>query len=240
MLTSAASQGHGPDGLGGQAGHAIETAASKNDAVHTLVDLAHKYSGELVVVALGPLTNIALAMLIDPSFFDHVKLFVVMGGLSRGEGNFTPHTEFNVGCDPEATNIVLEHCTDASKLVLLPFETSIDHGFSWDTFDEIFHDGDNPRSDYLRRIWRHNKSFMPHDGFLPCDAYAMAILLCPKYVKTTSVRVGRVHLAPDEHRGLNLWDDQVPIKGLKPNTTVVTQVDKELFLDLLRALAASK
>ncbi|EEY54689.1 uncharacterized protein PITG_20035 [Phytophthora infestans T30-4] len=133
--------GHGPDGLGGESGktEAPLTAPRRNEAVHALIDLAHKYSGELVIAAVGPLTNIALAMLLDPNFTTNVKQFVVMGGLSRGEGNHTPHAEFNVCCDPEATDIVYQHCS-AKKLYVVPFETCLDNAVPWDTFDRIFHE----------------------------------------------------------------------------------------------------
>ncbi|KAI9909244.1 hypothetical protein PsorP6_014670 [Peronosclerospora sorghi] len=50
---------------------------SENEAVQSLIDLAQKYSGEVVIAAIEPLTNIALAILLDPNFLSHVKTLVV-------------------------------------------------------------------------------------------------------------------------------------------------------------------
>lgn len=239
--------GHGPDGLGGMSGAPdaslpLMVAARKNDAVHTLVDLAHKHKGELVVFALGPLTNLALATLIDPDFMENVKQVVVMGGTSRGEGNLTKHSEFNVGCDPEATNIVLQHSDSADKVLVLPFETSTDHALPWATFDRIFpEDAKDANSTYIRRIWSFTKAFANEFGFVPCDAYAVAILLHPEYVKTARAVKGSVHLAPDEFRGASVWtevssDDGENQKLQQANATLITEIDEDIFVQLLEGL----
>ncbi|KAJ8577504.1 hypothetical protein ON010_g1702 [Phytophthora cinnamomi] len=230
-------EGHGPDGLGGQSGkvEASLTSARRNEAVHALIDLAHKYSGELVIAAVGPLTNIALAIMLDPDFMSNVKQLVVMGGLSRGQGNHTPHAEFNVSCDPEATDIVYQHCS-AKKLYVVPFETCVDNSLPWETFDHIFHEEVNAHGDYIKKIWKFTRSFCKHEGFLPCDAYAIAILLHPEYIKTAPALKGRIHLAPDEKRGACVWDYDSPPD--KANVTLVTEIDTRVFVALLHHLAA--
>ncbi|KAG1694438.1 hypothetical protein DVH05_021249 [Phytophthora capsici] len=229
--------GHGPDGLGGESGkvEAPLTAARRNEAVHALIDLAHKHSGELVIAAVGPLTNVALAMLLDPSFMSNVKQLVVMGGLSRGEGNHTPHAEFNVSCDPEATDIVYQHCS-AKKLVVVPFETCLDNAVPWETFDKIFHEEVNSNGEYVKKIWKFTREYCKNQGFFPCDAYAIAILLHPEYIKTASMLKGRIHLAPDEKRGACIWDKDAPPD--EANVTLVTEIDSRVFVDLLHHLAA--
>ncbi|KAL4160960.1 hypothetical protein PRNP1_001518 [Phytophthora ramorum] len=232
-------EGHGPDGLGGESGKvdAPLTAARRNEAVHALIDLAHKYSGELVVAAVGPLTNIALAILLDPNFMSNVKQLVVMGGLSRGEGNQTAHSEFNVSCDPEATDIVYQHCT-AKKLFVVPFETCVDNAIPWETYDRIFHEEVNSKAEYVKRIWKFTRSFCEHEGFFPCDAYAIAILLHPEYIKTAPALKGRIHLAPDEKRGACIWEEDCPPE--QANVTLVTEIDNRVFIDLLHHLAAQE
>jgi hypothetical protein len=61
----------------------------------------------------------------------------------------------------------------------------------------------------------------------------VAILLHADYIKTAKVLRGSVHLAPDERRGLSLWDE----KSDQPNATLVTEVDMDIFVHLLRTLA---
>ncbi|CEG40830.1 Predicted inosine-uridine preferring nucleoside hydrolase [Plasmopara halstedii] len=229
--------GHGPDGLGGESGPANVTLmeARRNEAVHMLIDLANSYAGELVVAAIGPLTNIALAILLDPSFMVKVKQLIVMGGLSRGEGNQTEHAEFNVSCDPEATEIVYRNCS-AHKLYVVPLETCSDNAIPWDTVDKIFHEEVNSNGEYIKRIWKYTREFCKREGFFPCDAYAIAILLHPEYIKTAYKLKGQIYLAPDEKRGACIWDSNCTPD--QANVTLVTEIDTRVFEDLLHHLAA--
>lgn len=209
--------------------------AQRNEAVHALIDMVHRYTGELVIAAIGPLTNIALAILLDPSFIVKVKQLVVMGGLSRGEGNQTAHAEFNVSCDPEATEIVYQHCS-AQKLYVVPFETCLDNAIPWNIFDTIFHERVNSNGEYVKKIWKFTRESYRDQGFFPCDAYAIAILLHPEYIKTASVLKGRIHLAFDERRGACIWDTNC--RPEEANVTLVTEIDNRVFEDLLNQLAA--
>ena len=72
-----------------------------------ITSLASALRGELVVIALGPLTNIARALSREPRLASWTKQIVVMGGALEAAGNVTPHAEFNVYNDPVATGIVL-------------------------------------------------------------------------------------------------------------------------------------
>jgi purine nucleosidase len=232
-------QGHGPDGFGGESGvveASVAAAASrKNAAVHALSDLSHKHKGDLVVIAVGPLTNVALAMLLDPDFVDNVKRFVVMGGLSRGEGNLTPHAEFNVGCDPEATNIVYEHCTGhPEKLLVVPFETTKDCALPWSVFEELFAHKSTRISDYIHRLWSFTKSVSRYN-FMPCDAYAVAPLLHSGVITKARVLKGHIHLGLDAERGANKWSDEE--NRADANVTLITDMDTAIFTELLRRLA---
>ena len=67
-----------------------------------------KSSYPITIVAIGPLTNIALLLATYPEVKSNIKQIVIMGG-SSGRGNVTPLAEFNIYCDPEAANIVLMH-----------------------------------------------------------------------------------------------------------------------------------
>lgn len=75
-------------------------------AAAKLAEAAQQAQGELVIAALGPLTNLALACKLDPELPSKVKRLVVMGG-SEGSGNVTPCAEFNFHADPEAARLVM-------------------------------------------------------------------------------------------------------------------------------------
>jgi inosine-uridine nucleoside N-ribohydrolase len=101
---------HGHDGLGDVAPRpAHERSHEAIDAARFICDMARRHAGELSLVAVGPLTNLALALALDPDLPRHVRRVVVMGGafgtLGHG-GNVTPVAEANVICDPHAADIV--------------------------------------------------------------------------------------------------------------------------------------
>ena len=83
-------------------------AASRKAAAVAMVELVRAHPGEITVVALGPLTNVALAMSLDPDFAGSLKSLVIMGGVfERHMHNAAMPGEFNVWCDPDAASIVL-------------------------------------------------------------------------------------------------------------------------------------
>ncbi len=103
-----ASDIHGQTGLG----HAIlpepeePAGALELHAADSIVRAARAHSGRLILAAVGPLTNIALAVMREPELPRLVKRFVIMGGAYAEPGNVTPAAEFNIWHDPEAARIV--------------------------------------------------------------------------------------------------------------------------------------
>ena len=78
-----------------------------SDAVSYLVDTVTRHPGEVTLVAVGPMTNVALAMRRDPGLAGRLRSLVFMGGNARAAGNVTPAAEFNFWFDPEAAAEVL-------------------------------------------------------------------------------------------------------------------------------------
>ena len=98
---------HGADGLGdwGDRYKPRRARASDIHAVDAIIDAARSTPG-LVIVTLGPLTNLALALRKAPDIAPLVSRCVVMGGAACTNGNVTPAAEYNIWCDPEAARIV--------------------------------------------------------------------------------------------------------------------------------------
>lgn len=96
---------HGNDGLGDRGFVAKSRKSSGRHAVDVIIELSHQHAG-LTLVTLGPLTNIATALLRDPSLATRVGRCVIMGGNPCCVGNVTPAAEYNIWCDPEAAEIV--------------------------------------------------------------------------------------------------------------------------------------
>jgi purine nucleosidase len=97
---------HGRDGLGDHGYPAPKRALERQPAVDAIVETIEANLG-LVLVTLGPLTNIALALERKPAIASKVSRCVVMGGAPCCEGNVTPAAEYNVWCDPEAARMVM-------------------------------------------------------------------------------------------------------------------------------------
>ena len=97
---------HGATGLGYAVLPEPLGDPSPTHAIDAILAAAREHAGELVLVATGPLTNIAAALLRDPELPRRLKRFVLMGGAFREPGNVTPAAEFNIWHDPEAARIV--------------------------------------------------------------------------------------------------------------------------------------
>lgn len=107
-----ASEIHGKSGLGGLV---LPEPSSKEQlhrpfAPEAIVDLVNAEPGALTLVFTGPLTNLAVAIALDPTLPAKICKLVVMGG-SLGRGNVTPYAEFNIGADPEAARQVFAACS---------------------------------------------------------------------------------------------------------------------------------
>jgi purine nucleosidase len=97
---------HGRDGLGDHGYPAPRRTPEQQYAVDAIIQTIESHPG-LVLVTLGPLTNVALALQKKPAISANVSRCVVMGGAPCCEGNVTPAAEYNIWCDPEAAHVVV-------------------------------------------------------------------------------------------------------------------------------------
>ena len=93
---------HGPQGMGYAELPSSDLQLTAHDAAEAWVRAAHAYPGELVGIAVGPLTNLALALRIEPALPKLLRRLVIMGGAFAYRGNTTPVAEWNISVDPEA------------------------------------------------------------------------------------------------------------------------------------------
>ena len=99
---------HGEDGLGNQLNFTPKGKISNISAVEILIKTIRENPHEITVIAVGPLTNIAIAVNLAPEIVDLVKEVIIMGGAVRVPGNVTPYGEANIVSDPEAAQIVFQ------------------------------------------------------------------------------------------------------------------------------------
>ena len=100
---------HGADGVGGVSGvwPVQHLQVESGHAADAILDFARRHPGELTLITLGPLTNVAMALEQDPAALANIREIVVMGGSGNGRGNVTPRAEFNFYADPYAARTVI-------------------------------------------------------------------------------------------------------------------------------------
>ena len=188
---------HGRDGLGDVAPHPEHgRVAAPSAATQFICDLARHFDGELTLVAVGPLTNLAQALALDPMLPRRVPGVVVMGGafgtLGHG-GNVTPAAEANVYCDPHAADIVFGAPWPVTVVGLdVTHQVLMDTAYLDGLGDE---GGDEGR--YLRAITRPYERFYQRrtgGGIFAHDASAVACALDPSRFQT---RPGALRVVTD-------------------------------------------
>ncbi|HTX78605.1 MAG TPA: nucleoside hydrolase [Longilinea sp.] len=97
---------HGPDGMGGMNYPLAKRPVEKEHAVDAMIRAFRAASGEITLVTLGPLTNVATALKIAPDLIEKIAMVYMMGGAATTLGNVTPAAEYNIWVDPEAARMV--------------------------------------------------------------------------------------------------------------------------------------
>lgn len=103
---------HGKDGLSNMNLPWPETKEEQKHAMDAIIDLVMANPGEIEIITLGPLTNLAMAYLKEPRIAKNIKKVYIMGGTGFDQGNATPAGEFNIYVDAEAANVVLKSGMD--------------------------------------------------------------------------------------------------------------------------------
>lgn len=219
---------HGADGLGGYSPRASSDGRLEPEqAAITLVRLADEAPGDLTLVALGPLTNVALACRLDPTFPQKIRHFTFMGGTISAFGNTkNVSAEFNLYCDPEAAHIVLSSFPEAT---MLSWETTVGHPFTWEQYEALTRLR-TERARFFRESTRLSADLTRNQykfpGFLLPDPLAMAITLDPALAVEVEQRHVTVELAGTQTRGQTVID-HLGMLGHPPNVRIVTAVDTE-------------
>jgi len=243
---------HGQDGLGDHGYPPPKRPAASRDAARALVEAARAHPG-IVVVSLGPLTNVARALAQAPDVAAKVGRCVVMGGAACTVGNVTPAAEYNVWCDPEAARA----CFRSG----LPIEMV---GWELSRGSANLDDADMARCLALGTARARfaiesnsvalgvNRSLLGGLGISLPDPVAMAVALDPGVVTRKSRHAVDVECDGVLTRGMTVVDQlDVVRRGLtedagwppdvasrEPNVTVCWEIDVARFKDrLFRALA---
>ena len=125
---------HGEDGLGDAGFPLPQTPVAPGYAPAEMVRIAKESAEPITILALAPITNVALAILLDADFKNHVKEIVFMGGAVRVPGNISPGASFNVAADPHAAHIVYN---SSIPVVQVGLDACDQVTQRWEDLDEI-------------------------------------------------------------------------------------------------------
>ncbi|GAB3692663.1 nucleoside hydrolase [Saccharopolyspora tripterygii] len=229
---------HG-DGVGGMTMDMTGLAPDPEHAVDALIRLAAESPGELTIVCIGPLTNIATATVKDPTFVDNVKALYVMGGSNNARGNITAAAEFNFYVDPEAAKAVFAAGFTITVIPWAPL--TLDCAlFGQPQLDEIAA-LNTPLSDFFTRVCATTLEFdrsVGINGTTHPDSLTAAILLHPELVTHTGQYHVDVETQGELTRGYAAmsWG----IHGLEPTATVVEEIDASAFYGYLGRILGGK
>ena len=224
---------HGSDGFG-DVGFVEPAAAAQNEAAAlAILRLTREHPGQLTLVALAPLTNLALALRLDPSLPTRVARLVVMGGAVTGQGNTGKvPAEFNIGFDPEAAHVVFEAFP---QFDLVDWEATLRYAFDEDEFDRWLAAGD-ARADFFGKVFGTARAFNRSHGrrgVIAADALAMAVAIDPSIVTRSETRHVAVELDGRLTRGATVvdWADRLKRPA---NANIVLELDAARFAGMVR------
>ena len=124
---------HGDDGLG-DVGLVGTELHNQRPAEKVISDMLHESPGDVSIVCLGPLTNVACALQCEQDLAQMVDRIIMVGGTVNGIGNIQPASEFNFYCDPEAARIVFHSATTKT---LIPLDVTSKVTVAMDFVDEL-------------------------------------------------------------------------------------------------------
>lgn len=212
---------HGSDGFGNTAQEPAVGEPAMGSAAEFIVKAANEHPGEVVILALAALTNIALALQLDPALPEKLKSIVVLGGSINVNGNVNPAAEANIYGDPDAANIVFSR---VGNCFLIGLDVTHRCIMTTDELDDLR--GKGRHGTFLHDISQfylqyHRESYKMEGIFLH-DAAAFTAVLHPEYFEWHNGKVlvvsdgpAKGHTIMDKLErswiGTNAWDNYVTI-----------------------------
>ncbi|XP_054642768.1 inosine-uridine preferring nucleoside hydrolase [Dunckerocampus dactyliophorus] len=234
---------HGQDGLGDAPDPNAPSLdlVQQEDAVSAMIRIVKENPGEVSLVATAPLTNLALAVRMDPSLPSKLRGLYIMGGNTESRGNTTVCGEFNFAADPEAAYIVLSDYQCPTYLAC--WEFTCYSKLSWE-FCDAWLAQDTHKARFMTRIFRHSieashserfqKEFVAGTGFISCDSYAMAAAVDDSFVTESDHYAVSVELAGTHTRGMMVVDTTGLLKKTH-KAFIIKKVDMEKFEEMMMA-----
>lgn len=220
---------HGADGLGESGIPPAQDISWNSGAVDFILDTLHTTTS-LTIVALGPLTNIALALQRDRKAFKNLSQLISMGGNFRSYGNCSPVAEYNYWCDPDAASEVFENLGRPIYMVGLDVTRRI---VLTPNLLEYMHALNQHTAEFIQKITRFYFDFhWKQEGIIGCvinDPLAIAYTvnpdICHGFDAYTAIETGGICIGQSVVDSMNFWRKE-------SNSHVLTQTDPLAFMTM--------
>lgn len=224
---------HGKDGMGNMYYPEPKSKAQSGHAIDAIIDIIKKYPGEITLVTLGPLTNIAAALLKAPEIAPLVQRCVIMGGAANTVGNVTPAAEYNIWVDPEAAKIVFH---SGMRMEMVGWELSRhDAALTAAEVETVMNFG----TQRARLAMDCNKTALEISmkiqgaiGLTLADPVAIAVALDPDIVTSQGKYFVDVEITGEITRGATVVDE-LGVLDKQPNMNVVWAINIPLWKETL-------
>uniref|UniRef100_V5H4J2 Putative inosine-uridine preferring nucleoside hydrolase n=2 Tax=Ixodes ricinus TaxID=34613 RepID=V5H4J2_IXORI len=157
----------GSDNFGNVASkYVIGKNAARDDtfAPLKLIELIRESPNQVTLILLGPLTNLAISLLVDPTITRNVSEIFILGGNIEGHGNIRPGSEFNFLVDPEAAQVVLQRAE--CRVTIVPWEAVLKSTLPWGVFNSTV-EGRGKKAKFLKALTNHTISCCLGNGKSP-------------------------------------------------------------------------
>jgi purine nucleosidase len=216
---------HGKDGMGDMNYPEPGQPAATQNGVDALIQAARAAPGEITLVTLGPLTNLALALRLAPDIAEKIPMCYIMGGAACTVGNISPAAEFNIWFDPEAAQMVFqsglplfmigwEHCRGDANLTSSDQAAVRAMGTKYADFT----------LDCNRQAIQTNQDWLGDPGLGLPDPVAMAVALDPSICTLHRKHYVEVEIRSELTRGMTVVD-QLGVTHKPANAEVCWAID---------------
>ncbi|CAH1392004.1 unnamed protein product [Nezara viridula] len=219
----------GYDGLGDIFDKPPLDLKKEGHAALALARLVKDNPGEISLLCIGPLTNLALAMHIYPRLQLDLKEIIILGGSYKGRGNVKPGVEFNIYMDPEAAALVFANVPQTKLITLLPLETIEENSYTKNWRLNDLGKIDSTFVNFLNKAeWLALAN--ADETWLEFDPTAASFLLDPSIATSTKDAWVEVETSGTITRGAMILDQD----NKKTNIRIVTGLDKVKLQSMLR------
>lgn len=224
---------HGDDGMGGAHFPKAKQLPETGHAVDFIIEKVKQYPGEVSLLAIAPLTNIAMAIKKDPSIVRLIPHLYIMGGTNNTLGNITPAAEYNFWVDPEAAKLVLH---SGIPITMVGWDMCIKYSIMDDGDHEeikkIGTAGSQFFTDINRVVMKFNKAVHRLNGTTHPDTLLVAIAADESLMTMSNHYYVDIETKGELTRGYSLVDLNNRMNK-KPNVRVCEAVDRDKFKNSL-------